>query len=226
MSGVNSRSLCFNQKCENNSKSPCAKEKCDSLALSRSDLWLIWRCHGIPRVYCYYFYLEPAVRKGHLDENGFRYCYGNFSKGAFWKLLDHSYVESPFSTNTRHIDNSILKDTLQFFILRTWINMRAKSFIKTLGNVNETRIKEGTQKVHLEEHCTKIETMFHLFYAFLFLTNFFKRFFFSQTVFKFNIVLIGIFFFFLIMSTTIYFFAFWLTFISLIFKFIQCFTLL
>ena len=65
--------------------------------------------------------------------------------------------------------------------------MRAKSFIKTSVNVTETRIDEGTQKVYLEEHCTKIETMFHLFYAFLFLTNF---------VFKFNIVLIGIFFFF------------------------------
>ena len=79
--------------------------------------------------------------------------------------------------------------------------MRAKSFIKTSVNVTETRIGEGTQKVYLEEHCTKIETMFHLFYAFLFLTNF---------VFKFNIVLIGIFFFFflLILSTTIYFFAF------------------
>ena len=60
---VNSRSLSFIQKWENNSKSPCAKEKCDSLALSRSDLWMVWRCHGIPRVYCYYFYLEPTVRK-------------------------------------------------------------------------------------------------------------------------------------------------------------------
>ena len=46
--------------------------------------------------------------------------------------------------------------------------------------------------MHLEEHCTKIETMFHLFYALLFLSN---------LVFKFNIVLIGIFF---IIPTTIY----------------------
>ena len=96
---------------------------------------------------------------------------------VFWKLLDHSYVQSPFSTNTRHFDNSILKDTQQFFILRTWINMRAKSFIKTLVNVTETRIDEGAwkkivaQSEHLEEHFTKIETTFHLFYALLFLTN-------------------------------------------------------
>ena len=68
--------------------------------------------------------------------------------------------------------------------------MRAKSFIKTLVNVTETRIDEGawkkivTQSAHLEENCTKIETVFPLFYALLFLTN---------LVFKFNIVLIGFF---------------------------------
>ena len=71
--------------------------------------------------------------------------------------------------------------------------MRAKSFIKTSVKVTERRIDEGTQNVHLEEHCTKIETTFHLFYALLFFAN---------LVFKFNIVLIGIFFF--IMLTTIY----------------------
>ena len=83
--------------------------------------------------------------------------------------------------------------------------MRAKSFVKTSVNVTETRIDEGawkktvTQSVHLEEHCTKIVTTFHLFYAPLFLTN---------LVFKFNTVLIGTFFFFFLMSATIYFFAF------------------
>ena len=85
---------------------------------------------------------------------------------AFWRLLDHSYVQSPFFT---------------------WINMSAKSFIKTSVNVTQTRIDEGAQKkivtqsVHLEEHCTKIETKFHLFDALLFLTN---------LVFKLNIVLL------------------------------------
>ena len=187
---VNSRNLGFTQTRENNTKSPCAKEKFDSLVLSRSDLWMGWRCHGIPRVYCYYFLFRTNGKKGHLDDNGFRHCYGNF----FRKLLNHSYVQSPFSRNTRHIDNSILKDTLSFFILRIWISMRAKSFIKTSVNVTETRIDEGTQNVHLEEYCTKIETIFHLFYALLFLTN---------LVFKFNIALIGIL-------------------ASLILKFIQC----
>ena len=67
--------------------------------------------------------------------------------------------------------------------------MRARSFIKTFVNVTETRIDEGAwkekvaQSVRLEEHCNKIETTFHLFYAFLFLKN---------LVVKFNIVLTGI----------------------------------
>ena len=39
------------------------KKKHDSLVLSRSDLWMVWRRHGIPRVFCYYFCLEPTVRK-------------------------------------------------------------------------------------------------------------------------------------------------------------------
>ena len=63
--------------------------------------------------------------------------------------------------------------------------MRAKSFIKTSVNATETRMDEGawkkivTQSLHLEEHCIKTETTFHLFYALFFLTN---------LAFKFNIV--------------------------------------
>ena len=39
------------------------KEKCDSLILSRSALRMVWRCYRRPRVRCYYFRLEPTVRK-------------------------------------------------------------------------------------------------------------------------------------------------------------------
>ena len=38
-------------------------KKCDSLVLSRSYLWMVWRCHGISRVHRYYFCLETTVRK-------------------------------------------------------------------------------------------------------------------------------------------------------------------
>ena len=162
------------------------------------------------------FLFRTNGKKGHLDENNFRPCYHNIFR-KWHSQLDHSQVQSPSSINTRHIANSILKNTLQFFILRTWINMRAKSFIKTSVNFTETRIDKGawkkrvTQSVHLEEHCTKIENLFHLICAPLYLTS---------LVFKFITVLIGIF---LKMSATIYLFAFWLTFyISLVLKFIQC----
>ena len=43
--------------------------------------------------------------------------------------------------------------------------MRVKSFVKTLVNFTETRIDEGTQNVHLEEHCAKIETTFRFFFS-------------------------------------------------------------
>ena len=98
---------------------------------------------------------------------------------AFWKLLDHSYVQIlPSQQLRRHIDNSILRDTLQLYIIRTWINMCTKSFIKTSVNVTETKIDEGAWKniSHTKLQAwtwnniwTKIETTFHLFYALLFL---------------------------------------------------------
>ena len=48
-----------------------------------------------------------------------------FSKVLIRKLLHHSYEKSFFSTITRHINNSILKDTLRLKILWTWIKIRA-----------------------------------------------------------------------------------------------------
>ena len=111
-----------------------------------------------------------------------------FESGILKVTWSQLCSNSPFSTITRLIDNSILKDTLQLYILRTWTNMRAKSFIKTSVNVTETKTDEGARKKIKNATCTwkniwtKIETTFHLFYALLFLSN---------LVFKFNIVLIG-----------------------------------
>ena len=88
------------------------KETCDSLVLSRSEFGIVWRCHGILRVCCYYFCLEPTVRKDAWMRTTSVTVMVFFSKVPFWKLLDHSYVQSSFPINTRHIKNSILKDTL------------------------------------------------------------------------------------------------------------------
>ena len=95
-------------------------EKCDSLILSRSYLWMVWICHGIPRVHRYNLRTAFVTVMVILFEN------------SILKLLDHSYVQSYFSRITRHIENNILKDTLQLNNLRTWINIGAKYFIKTL----------------------------------------------------------------------------------------------
>ena len=112
------------------------KEKCNSLVLSRSDLWIVWRCHGIC-VCCYYFCLEPTVRKDAWMRTTSVTVMAFFSKVAFWKLLDHSNIQSSFPIITRHIENSILKDTLQLIIFRTWINLSASSLIKTSVNMKQ-----------------------------------------------------------------------------------------
>ena len=113
------------------------KKKCDPFVFSRSDLWIVWRCHGIPRVYCYYFCLEPTVRKDAWMRTISVTAVEFYSKVAFWKLLDHSYVQCSFQIITRHIENIILNDTLQLNIFRTWINLCTTSFIKTSVNTKQ-----------------------------------------------------------------------------------------
>ena len=66
-----------------------------------------------------------------------------FSKVFFWKLLDRNYIQSSFSAIARHIENRILKDALQLKVLRTWIKIRANSFIRTWVNI----MKQNSTKV-------------------------------------------------------------------------------
>ena len=82
----------------------------------------------------------------------------------FWKLLDHSYVQSSFSRITSDIENNIMKDALQLNNLRTWMNLRAEYFIKALVNIMKQKLMNmpGKDKLHkntrvnFEEHYTKI----------------------------------------------------------------------
>ena len=70
-----------------------------------------------------------------------------FSKMLFGKSLDHSYVKVSSQQGTRHIDNSILEDTLWLKILWTWIKIRANSFIKTLENIMKRKSRKAPWKL-------------------------------------------------------------------------------
>ena len=60
-----------------------------------------------------------------------------FSKVPFWKFLGHSYTQYSFSTSTKQIVSSILKDVLELKILRIWINIRTNLFIKIRENLDK-----------------------------------------------------------------------------------------
>ena len=53
--------------------------------------------------------------------------------------LKHEYFQTFWSTITRHIDNTVLKDMLLLKILQMWMNIRAYSFIKTWINVTKRK---------------------------------------------------------------------------------------
>ena len=90
-------------------------------------------------------------------------------------------AKSSFSTDTRHISNSVLKDTLQLGILQTWI--RANSSIKTsVTSWNKHYQLHAIPSLHVKEHCIKIDDISLIFIRFVF----------SQTAFKFSRVFIGI----------------------------------
>ena len=66
------------------------------------------------------------------------------SKLMFWKLLDFCYVQSSFSTITRHIDNGIWKILYSWRFYGHGNNIHANSL---LGKYNEIKMGEGALKV-------------------------------------------------------------------------------
>ena len=163
----------------------------------------LWTAPSV-RVFIF-FYLETTARKYNLHQNDFRHWYGNFSKLLSWKLLYRSYVRSFLSTITRHIGNSILKDTLQFnSFIKNWEDIWQENRRSCLKSYKLHK----NASLHFQQHCTKID---HISLIFI-------RFFFSQAnlVFKFILVLIGV-------LDNFYLFVFLLLFITLIIlNFIQC----
>ena len=140
------------------------KENCDSLVLSRSYLWMVWRFREIPRVHRYYFCLEPTVRKDTWVRTTSVTVMAILFESSILKIsyLTTAYIQSSFSRITSHVEKKILKDTLQLNNLRTWINIHTKYFIKTLVNIMKQKSMTVPRKnnlhknpsVHFEEHYT------------------------------------------------------------------------
>ena len=76
-----------------------------------------------------FFCLEAALGQD-TYKSDFRHCYGIFFENVPSKVTISQLRF--FSAIARHINNSILKDTLRMKILWTWIKIRANFFIKTL----------------------------------------------------------------------------------------------
>ena len=72
------------------------RRKWDSVVLNRGDIWMIWRCRGIPCLYFLFCFRNNGKRE---QLNG--RCYSIFfSKSVILKVHDCSYVQSSFSTMT------------------------------------------------------------------------------------------------------------------------------
>ena len=137
-------------------------------------------------------------------------------ENGLWKLLNHRYVKSSFSTIARHNGDSILKENLHLKIFRTCIKIGANSFIKTLVSINENRrgyfeyyYLHKNLSQHFKENHTNIDEI----------STIFTILFFSQTnlVFKFIPMFI------LVVLATMYLpFYFLIVNILRILKFVQC----
>ena len=111
---------------------------------------LTFECYEDVMVFVFsflFFCLEPTLVKGTWMRATSSTLMLIFLKVLFWKLLDHNYIQSFFSTIVRDIDNSILKDTLQLKNLRTWVKIHANSFIKTWRKHHEMKINESALKM-------------------------------------------------------------------------------
>ena len=108
------------------------KEKCDSLALSRSELWIVWRWHGISHACCYYFYLEPMVRKDAWMRMTSVTVMAFFFKSGILKVTS-SQLFSKFLYNRyeAHWKQHFERYPAVEYFPNIWINLRATSFIKT-----------------------------------------------------------------------------------------------
>ena len=103
------------------------REKQNSIVLNRVDFWMIWRCHGI-LCFHFYFLFRNNGKWEQFNENDLRHCYGIYLfifESVILKFLDHrSRLGWKFFLNNYEASwQQHLKDALQLKILQTWINI-------------------------------------------------------------------------------------------------------
>ena len=62
------------------------REKWDSLVLSRADFCMVGRCRGMPCFHFFIFLFRSNGKNEHLDENDFRYGFGDYFTSAVLKV--------------------------------------------------------------------------------------------------------------------------------------------
>ena len=154
------------------------KKKCDSLVLSRSGLLIVWRCHDIPRVHCYYFCLEPMARKDASMRTTSVTAMAFFFESSIFKVTWSQLCSKFLPDNYDRIENIILKDTLQLNMFQTWINLRTTSFFKTPVNMKEKWMTVPRKRSALQKSKRALRRTLNLSRLRF---TYFIRFFFSQT---------------------------------------------
>ena len=116
------------------------REKWNSLAFSRADFRMVWKCRLFIFIYC----LEPTVKKNTWMKTIFVTAMVIFFKLSFWKLLNHSYGPSPFSTVMRHIDDNFWKTPCSwrfyehvstYVLILSWLKIMKRKPTKLLGKL-------------------------------------------------------------------------------------------
>ena len=128
-----------------------SRVKWESLVLSRADFWMVWRCHGIPFFHFYVFCVEPNARKNNLMKATSVTFMTIFSEVSFWKLLDHSYVPSSFSTISMNIENGNWKTPyswksfrilINIALILSWVNIMKRKLTRKPGKLSVAQISE------------------------------------------------------------------------------------
>ena len=172
-------------------------ENWDSLVLSRADFWMVWRFHGIPCFYFYFFLFRSNGKKNTWMRAIFvtvMVIISQVSTESYWMSAVFKVL-----TTSRHIDNGIWKTTYNwrfcghgstYMLILSRVNIMKQKWAKVPWKLLVAQKSELVLWRTLQQGISFIIVYF----------------FFSETnsVFKFNLVLIESFW-----PHFVYLFTFW-----------------